>query len=60
LAKTALQASKRIIDATDAFLANLGPNAQSDLYDAIGRIVLVERSIKDRESLTGVIMEAVS
>jgi hypothetical protein len=29
------------------------------LYDAIGRIVLMERSIKDRESLTGIISEAV-
>lgn len=60
LAKTALQASKQVIDATNRFLQDLGPQAQSDLYDAIGRIVLVERSIKDRESLTGMIMEAVS
>jgi hypothetical protein len=60
LAKTALQASKQVIDAVDTFLKDLGPEAQSDLYDSIGRIVLVERSIKDRESLTGIIMEAVT
>lgn len=60
LAKTALQASKQVIDSVNAFLKDLGPEAQSDLYDSIGRIVLVERSIKDRESLTGIIMEAVT
>lgn len=58
LAKTALQASKRIIDATDKFLEK-APGAQSELYDAIGRIVLMERSIKDKESLTNIITEAV-
>ena len=58
LAKTALQASKRIIDATDKFLER-APGAQSELYDAIGRIVLMERSIKDKESLTNIITEAV-
>ena len=60
LAKTALQASKQVIDSVNTFLKDLGPEAQSDLYDSIGRIVLVERSIKDRESLTGIIMEAVT
>lgn len=59
LAKTALQASRRILESVDKFLENVGPEAQSELYDAIGRIVLMERSIKDKESLTGIISEAV-
>lgn len=59
LAKTAFQASKHVLDAVDKFLENLGPEAHSDLYDAVGRIVLMERSIKDRESLTNIIADAV-
>jgi hypothetical protein len=59
LAKTALQASRRVLESVDKFLENVGPEAQSELYDAIGRIVLMERSIKDKESLTGIISEAV-
>ena len=59
LAKTAMQASRRVLESVDKFLENVGPEAQSELYDAIGRIVLMERSIKDRESLTGIISEAV-
>ena len=59
LAKTAMQASRRVLESVDKFLAEVGPEAQSELYDAIGRIVLMERSIKDRESLTGIISEAV-
>lgn len=59
LAKTAMQASRRVLESVDKFLAEVGPEAQSELYDAIGRIVLMERSIKDRESLTGIIAEAV-
>ena len=59
LAKTAMQASRRVLESVNKFLAEVGPEAQSELYDAIGRIVLMERSIKDRESLTGIIAEAV-
>lgn len=63
LAKTALQASKQVLDSVDQFLAQMDSDkrleAQSALYDAIGRIVLTERSIKDKESLTGIISEAV-
>ena len=59
LAKTALQASKHVIDATNKFLQNVGPEAQSDLYDAIGRIIFVESSIKNKENLTGIIRKAV-
>ena len=59
LAKTALQASKRVLESVDKFLENSGPEAQSELYDAIGRIILMERSIKDKESLTRIISEAV-
>lgn len=59
LAKTAMQASRRVLESVDKFLENVGPEAQSELYDVIGRIVLMERSIKDRESLTGIISEAV-
>lgn len=59
LAKTAIQASKRVLESVDKFLAEVGPESQSELYDSIGRIVLMERSIKDKESLTGIISEAV-
>ena len=34
--------------------------ARSDLYDSIGRIIMVSSSIKDKESLQGIIMEAVN
>lgn len=59
LARTAVEASKQVLDAVDSFLKETGTQAQSDLYDAIGRIVMMERSIKDKESLEGIIWEAV-
>lgn len=59
LAKTAFQASKHVLESVDKFLSTLSPEAHSDLYDAVGRIVLMEGSIKDRESLTHIIEEAV-
>ena len=59
LAKTALQASKKVIEAVNKFLQNVGPEAQSDLYDAIGRIIFVESSIKNTENLTHIIRRAV-
>jgi hypothetical protein len=44
LAKTAIQASKQVLDAIDKFLDNFETDTQlaakSDLYDAIGRIIL--------------------
>lgn len=62
LASAALQASKKALDAIDNFLKETTnkEQAQSDLYDAIGRIILVNQSIKDKESLQNVIMEAVN
>lgn len=59
LAKTAIQASKQVLDATEKFLENFSEEAQSDLYDAIGRIVFMDRSIKDKETLENMIKEAV-
>lgn len=65
LAQAAIQASKKAIDAVDKFLsANFEikeemVKAQSNLYDAIGRIIMTSASIKDRESLQGIIMQAV-
>ena len=61
LAKTALQASKHAIEAVDTFIQNSNnPQAKSDLYDAIGRLILVEGSIKDKESLKNMILTVVS
>ena len=60
LAKTALQASKQVLESVDKFLKNTSPDAHSDLYDAIGRIILVGGKIKDKENLKNVIKEAVT
>lgn len=59
LAKTAFQASKPLLDSVEAFLKNLKPEAHSELYDAVGRIILTKDAIKDKESLEGIIKEAV-
>lgn len=59
LAKTAMTASQQMIDAADNLLKGASPEARSALYEAVGRILLVESSIKDTENLTNVIMEAV-
>ena len=63
LAKTAIQASEKTLKAVDNFIKNLNTNneqeAISSLYDSIGRIVLMNQSIKDKESLTNVIMQSV-
>lgn len=63
LAKTAFQASEKTLKAVDSFLENIASGneskAISDLYDSIGRIILLNQSIKDRESLTNIIMGAV-
>lgn len=37
----------------------MGDEAHSDLYDAVGRIIFAENSIKDKENLTNIIKEAV-
>ena len=65
LASAALQASKKALDSVDNFLkANFEgqdlAEAYSDLYDAIGRIILTNQSIKNTESLQHIIMEAVT
>nr|DAU84780.1 MAG TPA: hypothetical protein [Caudoviricetes sp.] len=63
LARAAFQASEKTIKATAIFIHNMdGENkskAISELYDSVGRIVLMNQSIKDRESLTNIIMSAV-
>lgn len=63
LAKTAFQASEKTLKAVDSFLENVATGneskAISDLYDSIGRIILLNQSIKDKESLTNIIMGAV-
>ena len=61
LAKTALEASKYTIEAVEKFVQNSeNPQAKSDLYDAIGRLILVEGSVKDKESLKKIILQIVS
>lgn len=59
LAKTAFEASKQVLDSVNKFLKNMDNASQSALYDAIGRIVMVEQKIKNRESLTQIISQAV-
>lgn len=63
LAKTAFQASEKTLNAIDSFIANMNTEnkqqALSNLYDSIGRILLVNHSIKDKESLTNIVMQAV-
>lgn len=65
LASAALAASKKTLDSVDNFLKeNIDSEnyskARSDLYDSIGRILQVGTSIKDKESLQGIIFEAVN
>lgn len=59
LAKTAIQASRHVLQAVDNFLDGMSDEAHSALYDAIGRIILTESSIKDKENLNNIIKEAV-
>ena len=61
LGRASLATTKKMSDAVDTFIQNFDDpkQAQSDLYDAIGRIVMKSSSIKDRESLQHVIMQAV-
>ena len=65
LSKTAFQASESTLRAVDAFLNEFADptdklNAQNKLYDAIGRIIFTNQSIKSTENLQGIIMQAVS
>lgn len=62
LGRASLASTKILQKATESFLKDTDnpEQAQSDLYDVIGRIVMTSASIKDRESLQGIIMEAVS
>ena len=63
LARTAVQASKQAIDVVNKFLKSIASEtseeirseAKSELYDVIGRLVLVEGSIKSKENLTDMI-----
>lgn len=63
LAKTAFEASEPLLKAMEKFLENIHEShkeiAISQLYDAIGRIMLVNESIKDKGNLTKIIMEGV-
>lgn len=65
LGMAAFQASDKALRAVEDFI-NISfdddeskQQALSDLYDAVGRIIMTNRSIKDQESLQNVIMEAV-
>lgn len=63
LAKTAFEASEPLLKSLDNFLKNMKSGdkekAISLLYDAVGRIMLVNESIKDKGNLTKIIMEGV-
>lgn len=63
LGMAAFKASEKALRAVNQFIEDIDTvyreQALSDLYDAVGRIIMVNQSIKDRESLQGVIMQAV-
>lgn len=61
LGRASLATTKKMSEAVDTFIQNFEDpkQAQADLYDSIGRIVMKSSSIKDRESLQHVIMQAV-
>ena len=58
--RQAFKASEKALRAVNKFIEDIDTvyreQALSDLYDAVGRIIMVNQSIKDRESLQGVIM----
>lgn len=63
LAKASLSTTQQLRNSVNKFLDQNFENpeqAKSDLYDSIGRIIMVSSSIKDKESLQGIIMEAVN
>jgi hypothetical protein len=65
LGMAAFQASDKALRAVEDFINTSFDDdeskqqALSDLYDAVGRIIMTNRSIKDQESLQNVIMGAV-
>lgn len=63
LSRASLSSTQQIRKAISKFLNENFDNpkqARSDLYDSIGRIIMTSSSIKDKESLQGIIMEAVN
>lgn len=62
LGRAAFSATEELQKSINDFLSNQDNplQAQSDLYDAVGRIIMTSSSIKDQESLQKVIMEAVN
>lgn len=64
LGMAAFQASEKALRATENFIKSSftkegQQQALSDLYDAVGRIIMTNSSIKDKESLQHIIMGAV-
>lgn len=63
LAKASISKTEELSKSVDKFLSENTTNpeqAKSDLYTAIGKIILTSTSIKDRESLQHIIIQAVS
>lgn len=63
LAKASISKTEELSKSVDKFLSentNNPEQAKSDLYTAIGKIILTSSSIKDRESLQHIIIQAVS
>ena len=62
LSRASLSSTTQLRESVNKFLENFDnpQQARSDLYDAIGRIIMTSKDIKDRESLQGIIMEAVN
>lgn len=61
LGRASLSTTRKMQKSVDEFISNFDnpKEAQSNLYDAIGRIVMKSASIKDQESLQNIIMQAV-
>lgn len=65
LGKTALQSSYKVITAVDNYIQAVMDGLEnveelkSDLYDAVGRIILVGGSIHNEENLTSVVKDAI-
>lgn len=64
LGMAAFQASEKALRATENFIKSSftkegQQQALSDLYDAVGRIIMTNSSIKDKESLQHIIMGAI-
>lgn len=59
LAKTAVEASKKLLETSDTFLKDASPDAWSNLYDSVTRIILTKDNIRSKENLEKIISEAV-